>query len=113
MMLEALRQIPLFALVLDSESECLRFLEEGREVHLQPGELLGAEGDPPFFTVILEGEVRITKKIGTQETTIATQGAGVYLGEMPLLLGTPFIGSVYAVTECHLFVLQPDTFWKM
>jgi signal transduction histidine kinase len=111
--LDALRRVPLLAPMIEEGGAVLRLLDEAEELHLQPGEALGLEGQTPFFSVIVEGEVRITKRIGGEEFNYGTHGVGTFLGEIPLLLGGQFIGSVYALTPARIYRFQPDTFWKI
>lgn len=111
--LEALRHVPLLAPMIEEGGEVFRLLGEARELHLRPGEALGREGEPPFFSVVVGGEVRATKWIGGQEVCIGKHGPGAFLGEIPILLGGPFIGSVHALTESHVYRFEPETFWKI
>jgi signal transduction histidine kinase len=111
--LEALRTVPLLAPMIEEGGAIARVLEAGREVCLEPGEELGHEGDAPFFSVIVEGEVRVTKRIDGQELFVGTQGAGAFLGEIPLLLDLPFTGSVYATMPTRIYRFEPETFWQI
>ena len=53
----------------------------GEEISLNAGETLAVEGDPgEHFFVILEGEVRITKRYGRQEIALATHTPGNFWG---------------------------------
>lgn len=65
-MLDALRQVPLFANTPDEE---LRWVtEQCTSVWLSAGEMLLTEGEPAdYWYVLLEGEVRTTKKMAEQE----------------------------------------------
>lgn len=53
-----------------------------------PGQTLFEEGDTSYdFIVILDGSVDIVENFGGEDRTIATHGAGRFLGEMNMLTG--------------------------
>ena len=70
-MLDALRNVPLFANTPDDQ---LRWVtEQGTEVWLSAGEMLVTEGDTAdYWYVLLEGEVRITKAMADREALLPT-----------------------------------------
>lgn len=106
-----LRQQPLFVGVSDEESRCL---EGGEEVYVQADEILAREGDPgEYFFVLLEGEVRITKRYGRQAITMATHTAGKFFGEVSLLLEIPFFVDAHVLKPSRLLRFQKDTFLAM
>lgn len=86
MLSNKLRQVPLFAQLRDDELSCVR---QGEELWLSPGEEFITEGQPAEnFYVLLEGRVRVTKKVSAnKETIIASHDSGTFLGEVPILLG--------------------------
>jgi signal transduction histidine kinase len=112
-MLDALRQVPLFAELSDEQLQWLA--KQGTEVWLQPGEIHRAEGDPAEHVfVMLEGSVRVTEKVGNQELVLATYGPKTLFGELPILMGmTYFWASGRALSQCHIFELEKDAFWRM
>ena len=68
---DTLRQVPLLAELSDSRLEWL--IEQGTEVHLQPGDIHRQEGDrAEHVFLLLEGEVRITQTARNQEILLAT-----------------------------------------
>ena len=83
------------------------------ELRLVPGEALGLEGQPAFFSVIVEGELRASKYVVGQQVYLAKFGQGEFLGEIPMLLGGPFNGSVHAVTESLVCRFEPEAFWSI
>src|SRR4051812_19287972 len=107
-LLESLRQVPLFA-GWDGESrECMRFLELGEEMRAGAGTRLVHEGDPAGFYILLEGELRVSKKIGGHEMVLATWTPGMFFGEVSLLLGAPFMASGDVLVDSRFFHLGPD-----
>lgn len=113
MMLDALRQVPLFAQLSDEQLHWLS--EQGTEVWLQPGEIHREQGDPADYVfVLLEGEVQVTEKVGDRELVLVTYRAKTLFGELPILLGIPYYWAAgRALTECHILELRKDAFWDM
>ncbi len=109
--LEELRRIPLFSAASDEDAHWL--LSQCTLVMLSPDGWLRREGDPAEFYIVLEGELRITKMVGGVDTYITTFHAGDFFGEVPLLLGTPFIASGRAISPCRLLLLAEEAFWGM
>ena len=95
-LLEELRQVRLFAGLPEDE---LRWAAGcGVEVRLADGETLFEEGEPAeHFFVLLEGEIGETKRIDGQETALTAHQAGTFTGEIPLLVGTPYLATARAV----------------
>ena len=51
--------------------------EQGTELELEPGAVLFKEGDTDYhFFVVLEGEVRVTKKVGDEEHSSRSTSRG-------------------------------------
>jgi signal transduction histidine kinase len=74
MVLQDMRQIPIFASFSDEQLAALQL--QGEEVRLKPGQVLFYEGDPPQgLFVILEGELEIIKRIGGQDVALARRAA--------------------------------------
>lgn len=62
----------------------------GEELTFADGDEVLAEGTPnyPFFAV-LEGHVRMTKRIGAERQLLAVHGPGHFIGEISMLSGLP------------------------
>jgi CRP-like cAMP-binding protein len=112
MLNNTLRQVPLFAQLKDNELRCL---EQGEELRLSPGEEFITEGQPADnFYILLEGRVRVTKKVSAnKETFIASHDSGTFLGEVPILLGIPYEVTIRTLEQSHLFKIKKETFWQM
>ena len=83
-MKEALRAVPLFADLTDSDLEALA--EGAAGLDLAAGELLFSEGDEGDKAhVITGGEVETFKATGNKEMLLAVRGDGTVIGEMALL----------------------------
>ena len=88
MVLENMRQIPIFSSFTDDQLGDLKL--QGSEIVLQAGDILFREGDAAQgLFVILEGEVEIVKRVGGQAVVLANVQAGSFVGEISLLTGLP------------------------
>ena len=102
-----LRKVPLFANLKDEDKVCI---EETEERQLAAGEMLFQEGEQAKnFFVLLEGEISVSKKHGV----VARNRPGAFFGEIPLLLGTPYMLSARAECDCRLIVFPEEAFWKL
>jgi signal transduction histidine kinase len=111
--IHTLRQVPIFAKLPEPRLQWL--LEQGQEVWLQPGDIHRHQGDrADHVFVLLEGQVRITKKVGNEEILLATYEPKTLYGELPVLMGQEFFwASGSAVTRCQIFELPNQVFWEM
>jgi signal transduction histidine kinase len=102
-----LRKIPLFANLKEEDSVCIEDTEEWR---LAAGEMLFQEGErAKHFFVLLEGEISALKKHGV----VARNRAGAFFGEIPLLLGTPYVLAARAECDSRLIVFPEEAFWRL
>src|SRR5579883_2075060 len=111
--IHTLRQVPIFAKLPDSRLQLL--LKQGKEVWREPGEIHRRAGDPADCVfVLLEGQIRITQKVGNQEVLLAIYEPKTLFGELPVLMGHErFWASGRAITRCHIFELPNAAFWEM
>jgi signal transduction histidine kinase len=109
---DELRQVPLFEGLTDDELQWVA--ERGLEKHVRAGEVNGREGEPvEHLYVILEGELRITKKVDGGEVVINVYTPGMFFAEVPLLAGTNFLATGRALSDCRLFLLPDEAFRHM
>jgi len=91
-----------------------RVREQGTEMELEPGAVLFKEGDTDYhFFVVLEGEVRVTKKVGSEETLLAVHEPGEFSGEISMLTGGPAIATGRAVGKIRVIRVEPDKFRRL
>jgi signal transduction histidine kinase len=111
--IETLRQVPLFSKLSDKQLQWL--LDQGVEVWREPGEIHRHEGEPAEHVfILLEGQVRITQKVGNQEILLAMYEPKTLFGELPVLMGqTHFWATGRAVTRSHILELPNQVFWEM
>ena len=110
---EELRQAKIFACL--DEAECARLTQTVADVRLKPGEWLIREGAPPSFYAVLEGRLRIVLDVHGKQTEFAEHEfkEGDFFGEVPLLIGTPFFGSLRAQTSCRVARLDKLQFQRL
>ncbi|MBO3459677.1 ATP-binding protein [Aetokthonos hydrillicola Thurmond2011] len=111
--INTLRQVPLFAQLPEERLKLL--LKQGKEVWREAGEIHRREGDPADSVfVLLEGQIRITQKVGNQEILLATYEPKTLFGELPVLMGQEYFwASSRALTRSHIFELPNEAFWEM
>src|SRR5687767_618060 len=81
---------------------------------LVPGETLYAEGQPGYdFFVVLMGEVRITKRLGSEDQVLAVLRPGDFTGEISLLTGGPAVTTARAVGPTSVLQVKAEAFRRM
>ena len=107
---EELRQAEIFACL--DEAECARLAHTIADVRVEPGEWVFREGAPAWFYVLLEGRLQIVLDVQGKQTEFPQYEfkPGEFLGEVPLLMGTPTFGSLRAQTSCRLARLDKQQF---
>src|SRR6202789_4318940 len=110
---EELRQAKIFACL--DEAECARLSHTIADVRLEPGEWVFREGAPALFYVLLEGSLRIVLDVHGKQTEFPEYEfkPGDFLGEVPLLMGTPTFGSLRAQTSCRIARLDKQQFHRL
>ncbi|MCU0535050.1 MAG: ATP-binding protein [Hydrococcus sp. Prado102] len=111
--INTLRQVSLFAELPDTTLQWL--IDRGREISLQPGEILVTEGEPADRVfALLEGSYAITQQVGTQEILLKRHDTPTIFGEVPILMDVPnFWASGKAISACHILELEKEIFWKL
>ena len=99
---EELRQVQIFECLAEPERQ--RLAQKAADVRLSPGDWLIREGETSSFYVILEGRLGLSKDVmgRVQEFTQFEYKGGDFFGEVPILLGTPSLVSLKAITECRI-----------
>jgi signal transduction histidine kinase len=87
---------------------------EGTEIEVEAGTVLFAEGatDHDFF-VILEGEVRATRRVRGQEQLLAVHGPGHFTGEISMLTGGPALATDRASQRSRVVRVERDRFRRL
>ncbi len=110
-LIDDLRKIEVFA---DLPEEQLAWLVENlEERRFQPGEIMGQEGEPlDYLIVILEGEMRIQRGSGGDEL-IFRGFAGQVTGLLPYSRLTHYGGTSRAVLPTRIVALHRSLFPEM
>lgn len=88
------------------------FEKYGKEV--PAGTILFRDGDTgDEMFIIKSGKVKIFKKIGDVEKTLAVLGPGEFFGEMAIIDGQPRSASAQALEDCRLLVINSEIFDTM
>ncbi|HSF39871.1 MAG TPA: cyclic nucleotide-binding domain-containing protein, partial [Thermoanaerobaculia bacterium] len=91
-----------------------QLIEAGTEVELEDGDVLFSEGDQNYqFFVVLDGEVRITKQVGDDETLLAVHDKGEFTGEISMLTGGPAIATGRSDGKSRVLRIEPDKFRRL
>jgi CRP-like cAMP-binding protein len=77
------------------------------EILFQEGEV----GDHMF--VVQSGKVRITKRVGQRERTLAVLGPGEFVGEMAILNGKPRTATATMIEAGHCLIISAKTLEAM
>jgi thioredoxin reductase (NADPH) len=107
---EELRQAEIFACL--DEAACARLAQTVADVRLKPGEWLARQGESAWFYVLLDGRLQLVGDVLGKPVEFAGYELkeGDFLGEVPLLLGTPFFASIRAQAPCRLARLDKQQF---
>ncbi|MGO8699244.1 MAG: sensor histidine kinase [Limisphaerales bacterium] len=109
--LQLVRSAPLFCGLTDDQLGCI---EPGEVVELPAGAVLVPEGErSPYFYVVLEGELRLSRTYDRQTVLMGVIKPGKYTGEVTLLLDIPWLASARVGKAAKLFRLRQEDFWKM
>ena len=104
-----LRDLPVFAGV--SDASLARAASHAADVRVDAGRWLVREGDPSAFYVLLAGGFDLVKRyadglrrVGVRETP------GDYLGDLPIVLGSPFVAGARARTALRAARFEREQF---
>lgn len=92
-----------------SETQISFLKDYGVVRETKAGQVLFQEGDTSYdFIVILEGDVEIVENFGGEDRTIATHGAGRFLGEMNMLTGQAVYLSAVVSEPGEMLAIPPE-----
>jgi CRP-like cAMP-binding protein len=82
-----------------------------KKLHFKKGNVIFKEqedGKKMYF--IDSGRVKIVKKVGDSEPTLAILDSGDFFGELALITGNKRVASAVALTDCKLHTMDKETF---
>jgi signal transduction histidine kinase len=83
----------------------------GEQVEFAPGDMLFEQGKHPYhFWVILDGEVRITKRLGDEEMLLTVHKAGEFAAEVSILSGAPSFATGHAISPVRALRVDSKRF---
>ena len=104
-MVHELRETKLFPVLTPEALEELKGY--GEVLSLEPGQQILVEGVTNYpFIAVLEGQIRITKRVGPDEQLLAFHGPGGFVGEISMLTGTPSLASGRAVEASKVIRIE-------
>jgi thioredoxin reductase (NADPH) len=86
-----LKNVPVFACLDETERE--RFAGRAADMRLRDGDWLAREGEQPYFCVLLEGRLKLYKRVLGRDQEMYEYKIGDFFGEVPILLGAPMFAS--------------------
>ena len=99
----------LFPQLSDEQIQCLR--PHGTEITLASGEALFSQGEPEHeFYVVLDGTLRVTRKIAGEDVLLVVHGPGQYSGALSMFAGEPSIATGRATAPTRVLRLPADGF---
>lgn len=94
-----------------SDEELERLKQHGRELQLNSDDVLFQEGDPAYkFYVVLQGQVRVTKRVGAEEQLLTIHNPGEFTGEISMVTGSPAIATGRSLGQSRVLEIDPDKF---
>ncbi len=109
--LELVRKLPLFSSLSSDQLGCL---DGGEIIRFATGDLLASEGDPAeYFIVNMEGSIRLHRVYDSQDVLMGVSSPGSFMGELPILLDSPWMATARAACPVTVFRLGKDDFWRM
>jgi len=92
----------------------LELCAHGDPVDVAPGEIIFEEGTANYpFCIVLEGQIRVTRRIGGQETLLVMHGPGQFTGEISMLTGGAAIATARAQGPARILRFSNEQFRKL
>ncbi len=95
------------------ESQRNQVAQVAADMRLCGGEWLIREGEMPWFYVLIEGQLEVTKDFYGRPVVVNHYKPGDYFGEVPLLLGAPSFASLRAKQASRVLRLDRIQFKAM
>jgi len=105
------RAIPLFSTLSGTELE--RLAGSAADVHLCPAEFAVHEGGERALYAVVAGKIEVLKLVDGIERTLGWRGPGAIFGEVPLTLGTPFLGAYRASIPSRVMRIDAQQYYAL
>jgi thioredoxin reductase (NADPH) len=103
-----LAAVPMFSP--EAEPVLRELLRGSGDIQLGSGEFFVHEGDEPMLFAVLSGKLEVIKRVDGIERRIGERLPGTFLGEVPLIYGTPFQAGGRAVEAARVARIDPRQF---
>lgn len=103
-----LAAVPMFSP--EPEPVLRELLRGSGDIHVGSGEFFVHEGDEPMLFTVLSGKLEVIKRVDGIERKIGERLPGAFLGEVPLIYGTPFQAGGRAVEASRVARIDPRQF---
>jgi thioredoxin reductase (NADPH) len=92
-----------------TDAELARLAKFGEPHHYPAGEQMARVGDAgKGLTLILSGQVEVTRREGGKNIHIVTHERGNFMGELAQLSGRPYLVNAVALTDVETIAITPD-----
>ena len=108
---EEIDRIAFFAAVPDRERD--RLARVAADIWLTDGEYAAHEGDERQFFVVLEGTLEAVKMVDGDERSLGRRGPGDIIGEVALVMGTPYPAGFRAVGGARVMRLSHRDYYTL
>src|SRR5947208_3224130 len=105
---EEIGRVKLFA-NLDPEAR-ERLSRAAADIRLEPGEFAANQGDGRALLGVLEGRIEVVNTVEGVESIVGERFPGDIIGEVPIVLGTPFPVSFRAAEHSRVIRLEPQDY---
>jgi signal transduction histidine kinase len=91
-----------------------KMLSVGTKVNFNAGDIVFTEGQADYkFSIVLDGEIEITKQLGAERKLLAVHRRGEFLGEVSMITGQGSTASARALTDTTIVQIDSDTFKRI
>jgi thioredoxin reductase (NADPH) len=108
---EELMRVPLFAAM--APELRARIASRSADISVDADEWVVHEGSAAYFWTLLDGEVEVVKRFGSETVQVTTFEPGEYFGETPLMLGADAYVGVRSLIASRLMRTDPADFHLM
>ncbi|MEW6109599.1 MAG: cyclic nucleotide-binding domain-containing protein [Nitrospirota bacterium] len=107
--LDIIREVPLFNGL--NNNLLRKLLTDLVEKKYNAGDIIFSEGDDgKALYIVMDGSVKIAKKIDSGENTLAVLGPGSYFGELALINQSPRFATAVAEKDSNLLIMYKSYF---